>query len=170
MVLYSDAAIYRCTNNKFTQEQPCRSLISIKLLRSFIEIALRHGCLLVLTFKIAQDQLPQDYSTGSIYVLMPLMSLINWGFGLLGISIYLSDFCWLIWKFPCQLFSVRCPLKGHTMQNERWFYIYRSSHRRCSVRKRVLRNFTKFTGNTCARVSFLLKLQACNFIKKETLA
>ena len=24
--------------------------------------------------------------------------------------------------------------------------------------------------NTCARVSFLIKLQACNFIKKETLA
>ena len=23
--------------------------------------------------------------------------------------------------------------------------------------------------NTCARVSFLIKLQACNFIKKETL-
>ena len=36
---------------------------------------------------------------------------------------------------------------------------YRSSHRRCSVRKGVLRNFTKFTGNTCARVSFSIKLQ-----------
>ena len=24
--------------------------------------------------------------------------------------------------------------------------------------------------NTCARISFLIKLQACNFIKKETLA
>ena len=149
MVLYSDAAIYRCTNNKFTQEQPCRSLILIKLLRSFIEIALCHGCLLVLTFKIAQDQLPQDYSTGSIFVLMSLMSLINWGFGLLGISISLSDFRWLIWKFPCQLLSARCPIKCHTMENERWFNIYRSSHRRFSVRKRVLRNFKKFTGNTC---------------------
>ena len=28
----------------------------------------------------------------------------------------------------------------------------RSSHRRFSVRKDVLRNFAKFTGNTCARV------------------
>ena len=36
-------------------------------------------------------------------------------------------------------------------------YIGRSSHRRCSVRKNVLRNFAK---NTCARVSFLIKLQA----------
>ena len=38
---------------------------------------------------------------------------------------------------------------------------YRSSHRRCSVRKGVLKNFAKFTRkNLC---------QACNFIKKETL-
>ena len=42
----------------------------------------------------------------------------------------------------------------------------------CSVRKGVLRKFAKFTRNTCARVSFLIKLQASafNFIKKETLA
>ena len=30
--------------SKFTGERPCRSAISIKLLRKFIEIALRHGC------------------------------------------------------------------------------------------------------------------------------
>ena len=36
--------------------------------------------------------------------------------------------------------------------------------------KTSLRNFTKFTGNTCARVSFLIKFQDCNFIKKDTLA
>ena len=34
----------------------------------------------------------------------------------------------------------------------------RSSHRRCSVKKVVLRNFTKFTG------------KVCNFLKKESLA
>ena len=33
------------------------------------------------------------------------------------------------------------------------------------LQKAVLRNFTKFTGNTCVR-----KPKACNFIKKETLA
>ena len=33
---------------------------------------------------------------------------------------------------------------------------YRSSHRSCSLRKDVLRNFAKFTKNTCARVSFLI--------------
>ena len=32
------------TCSKFTREHPCRSAISIKLLCSFIEIALRHGC------------------------------------------------------------------------------------------------------------------------------
>ena len=35
----------------------------------------------------------------------------------------------------------------------------------------VLTNFAKFIGQTCARVSILIKLQALgNFIKKETLA
>ena len=45
--------------------------------------------------------------------------------------------------------------------------------KRCSYKESVLRSFTKFTGNTCARASFLIKLQAeevCNFIKKEALA
>ena len=30
--------------SEFTEETPCRSAISIKLLCNFIEIALRHGC------------------------------------------------------------------------------------------------------------------------------
>ena len=30
--------------SKFTGEQPCQSVISIKLLCNFIEIILRHGC------------------------------------------------------------------------------------------------------------------------------
>ena len=34
----------------------------------------------------------------------------------------------------------------------------RSSHQRCSVKKDVLRNLTKFTGKQSARVSFLIKL------------
>ena len=38
--------------------------------------------------------------------------------------------------------------------------IYRNSHRRCSVRKGILRNFEKSQENTCA----------CNFIKIEALA
>ena len=35
----------------------------------------------------------------------------------------------------------------------------RSSHQRCSLKKGVLRNFAKFAGKNCARVSFLIKLQ-----------
>ena len=44
--------------------------------------------------------------------------------------------------------------------------------RRCSVKKVFLENSQNSQQNTCARVSFLIKLQpyACNFIKKETLA
>ena len=49
---------------------------------------------------------------------------------------------------------------------------YRSSHQRCTVKKVLLKISQNSQENTCARVSFLIKLQAeaCNFIKKETLA
>ena len=48
----------------------------------------------------------------------------------------------------------------------------RSSHQTCSLRKSVLGNFLKFTGQYLCQSLFLLKLQtsACNFIKKETIA
>ena len=51
--------------------------------------------------------------------------------------------------------------------------MFYSSHRRCSFKKGVLKNFQKFTEkSTCAWVSFLTKLQpqAFDFIKKESLA
>ena len=46
--------------------------------------------------------------------------------------------------------------------------IGRSNHQSCSTEKGILKISQE---NTCARVSFLKKLQAfaCNFIKKETL-
>ena len=42
----------------------------------------------------------------------------------------------------------------------------------CSVKKVFLEKSRNSQGNTCARVSFLIKLQAegCNFTKKEILA
>ena len=41
------------------------------------------------------------------------------------------------------------------------FSKFRSSHRRCSVKKGVLRNFVKLTGKyLCQNISFLIKLQA----------
>ena len=53
--------------------------------------------------------------------------------------------------------------------------VFRSSHQRCSIKKGVLRNFAKFTGkHLCQRLFFnkvaCLRPEACNFIKKETLA
>ena len=48
---------------------------------------------------------------------------------------------------------------------------FRGSHQKCSVKKVFLEISQNSQENTCARVSFLIKLQAwdCNFIKKETL-
>ena len=48
----------------------------------------------------------------------------------------------------------------------------KSSHQRSSVKKGVLRNFTKFTGKHLRQSLFFNKVAggACNFIKKETRA
>ena len=49
---------------------------------------------------------------------------------------------------------------------------FRSSHRRCSIKKVLLEITQNSQENTCAKVSFLIKFQASgsNFIKKDTLA
>ena len=44
-------------------------------------------------------------------------------------------------------------------------YLSRRSHRTCSVKTDVLKDFAKFTGKHLCQSP-----QACNFIKKETLA
>ena len=53
----------------------------------------------------------------------------------------------------------------------KWVAYYRSSHRRRSLRKRIL-EISQNSQKTPVPVSFLTKLQAlaCNVIKKETLA
>ena len=64
------------------------------------------------------------------------------------------------------------PGNPESLKNNSWNALYRSRHRRCSVRKGVLRNFAKLTGkHLCQSLFFLIKLQdwACNFTKKETL-
>ena len=50
--------------------------------------------------------------------------------------------------------------------------VFRSSHRRCSVKTVVNRNFAKFTGKHLWQSLYFNKLAglACNFVKKETLA
>ena len=47
--------------------------------------------------------------------------------------------------------------------------LFRSSHRRCSVKKGVLKKFGNFPGKHLCWSLFLIKLQAwaCNFIKKR---
>ena len=54
----------RCSENmqQFTGEHPCRSAISIKLRRNFIEITLRHGYSLVNLLHIFRKPLPKNTS------------------------------------------------------------------------------------------------------------
>ena len=49
---------------------------------------------------------------------------------------------------------------------------FRGSHQRCSVKKGILKISQNSQENTCATVSFLIKLLAsgCSFTKKEALA
>ena len=62
-------------------------------------------------------------------------------------------------------YSVGSDQDKAEIQYDQWS-THKSSHQRCSMKKSVLRNFAKFTGNILARPDS----QACNFIKKETLA
>ena len=48
--------------SKFTGAHPCQSLISIKLLSNFIEIALRHGCSPVNLLHIFRAPFPRNTS------------------------------------------------------------------------------------------------------------
>ena len=50
--------------SKFTGEHPCRSVISIKLLCNFIEIALRRGCSPVNLLHISRIPFPKNTSKG----------------------------------------------------------------------------------------------------------
>ena len=47
---------------RFTGEHPCRSVISIKLQRNFVEIALRHGCSTVNLLQIFRTLFPKNTS------------------------------------------------------------------------------------------------------------
>ena len=51
-----------------------------------------------------------------------------------------------------------CILNGFT---------FRSSHRRCSAKKGILKNFTKFTGKHLCWSLFLIKFHPWKFIKKR---
>ena len=68
-----------------------------------------------------------------------------------------TNFEWLWIRGTGVRFFTKFFWSGYSWDNVKKL---RNSHRRCSLRKGALRNFTKFTG----------KHLACNFIKKETLA
>ena len=50
--------------SKFTREHPCRSVISILLLRNFIEITLRHWCSPVILLYIFRTPFPKNTYEG----------------------------------------------------------------------------------------------------------
>ena len=81
---------------------------------------------------------------------------------------FIRVFPFFISFFCCNEISKKSSIKEDTrkMENCKANHILdRNSHRRCSIRKDVHRNFAKFTGkNTYVRVSLC---QACNFIKKR---
>ena len=75
----------------------------------------------------------------------------------------ISFFCW-------NEITKKSSIKEDTrkMENCKANHILdRSSHRRCSVRKDVLRNFAKFTGKHLCQGLFMSGPKACNFIKKR---
>ena len=54
----------------------------------------------------------------------------------------------------------RSPLFWFNQSISRWIFFFRSSHQRCSLKKVFLEISKNSQGNTCASVSFLIKLQA----------
>ena len=75
----------------------------------------------------------------------------------------ISFFCW-------NEITKKSSIKEDTrkMENCKANHILdRSSHRRCSVRKDVLRNFAKFTGKHLCQGLFMSGPKACIFIKKR---
>ena len=49
---------------KITEQHPCRSVISMKLLFNFIEIVLRHGCSPVNVLDVFKTPFPKNISAG----------------------------------------------------------------------------------------------------------
>ena len=52
-------------------------------------------------------------------------------------------------------------------QQNRTDTIFRGSHRSCSIKKSVLKNFTKFTGKHLCRSLFLNKVRPATLLKKR---
>ena len=70
-------------------------------------------------------------------------------------QVFSSEF----WKISKNVFSYRTPPVAASVC---CLLLFRSSHQRCSVRKGVLRNFTKFTGKHLRRSPFFNKVAGTN--------
>ena len=80
-------------------------------------------------------------------------------------------------KFLCELNTLHSsdvihpvPSSWKNLQFPNIIEILEAVARRCPVKKVFVKISQNLQENTCARVSFLIKLQAYNFIKKETRA
>ena len=95
--------------SKFTGEQPCNSVISIKFQSNFIEIALRHGCSLVIFLHIFRTPFPKNTLDGCFWRLVgtdPLLAFYHQiiirlcsrcfqeHFSLSSLIIYLTFYLW----------------------------------------------------------------------------
>ena len=63
--------------SKFTGEHSCRSVISMKLLGNFIEIALQHGCSPVNLLHIFRTSFPKNTSGGVLLLLTHFILLVS---------------------------------------------------------------------------------------------
>ena len=83
--------------------------------------------------------------------------------------------CWSLFSIKPKIFRPDTYLEEHLRTAASECRISRSSHRKCNVRNGLLRNIVKFIGkHLCQSLIFNkvvgLRPEACNFIKKETLA
>ena len=104
-----------------------------KLISNFIEITLWHWCSLVNLMHIFRTPFPKNISGGV---------LLNF-----AMAEHQVDFS--------HYFKSSTLRKGIFSRN---ILIFRSSHRRCSVKKVFLEISQNSQENTCARASFLIKL------------
>ena len=76
----------------------------------------------------------------------------------------LFTFCHFV-VFDINLLDLSFSLEFHseniTYEKTSWcLFCFRSGHQKCAIKIGVLKNSTKFTESTRARVSFLMKLQS----------
>ena len=69
-------------------------------------------------------------------------------------------------RIPSYLFGTKCHIYSKTSCQVKSEKTFRSSHRRCSVRKGVLRTFAKFTGKHLCQ-GLLAQMFSCKFCESS---